>query len=186
MGWIRASEAPVDHTEQIIKLQNQVETLQAQLLEAGRAATSVANTLARGEDEIPISFSFDVLESQEGKGGRKYWRNVAQEISTVGISCNRIFSILSPSLVTATSGRELLDHLKSLVHTDAMPDLKKQFAERRIENIRVFIDEYDRVCIQLMALGLIEKKSPDEWILTRHGRNEMVPFLAVHRTNGDG
>ena len=190
VGWVKADLLPSKNTtEEILRLRQKIEDLQAQLVESKQASGVGTEHLAQGEDLVELGYSFSSRNPKSYADRVKY----TERMKT---TWNEIFARLSPLLIDEASDTNLkraLDELVMQKTRDAMATVRKREREagREIESLALDDNDFNTIKVQFLALRLIAKSTKRKsrsvndkatyWSLTPYGENAMVTLRAIPR-----
>lgn len=180
IGWVRADQIPEDQSSEILSLRDEVAKLKEMLRKNSRNQ-AVPDDLARGHDAFNLEFSYETKKTKLGKAGQQYWVNDAEHDGSVSVTWDRLFAFIAPELINPTSDYRIVNRLNAFASAMATVDLEKKHPGKKIEYVRVYSNGFDRIKIQLRALGLIEVNEEDAWYLTDQGDAYMINLLAVKK-----
>lgn len=182
VGWVRANMTPPEVAQEALALRRQIEELQAKLDHVATHGPAGTESFAQGADVFNTRFSFERQAMKVGKGDRTYWVKAGEEDFQVEVTWDEIFSRLAPTMIEPTNNYMLVRELNSLLELKANPVLIEKFPGERLQNFRIFKEDFDIIKVQLRALGLIATAGElDTWELTEYGDAYMNKLLAVHR-----
>lgn len=174
VGWVRADLVPSQAvSDEILRLRRQVEEQQERLASVATEGPTGIEDFAQGEECFEVHFTYELNEN----GGH---RSTSGAKAT--LTWDEIFCTLAPQMLHDIHE----DALQSLLGTH----LRASTSIRSIINLnsgpRVNDDDFQRIKIQLRALGLIEEGQGDRsigsyWKLTPYGDNVMTRLMAIKR-----
>jgi uncharacterized protein DUF4062 len=181
-GWVRAARAsdPVV----VEKLRQEIDRLNSELNSARTAAPAGTSKLAQEEDELEIKYNFETedeyhFETEDCDGDLK-------------LTWNEIFAAVSPSMINEVSDDDFRKVLNDSIERAALPGLREQgdFKNKTISNFFIKQNYFDKIKVQLRALGLITKSTKSRsikdtntyWTLTPYGDTVMTQLLAIQKS----
>jgi hypothetical protein len=185
VGWVRSTDVSEDYTKELIDLRKRLAEAQEKLHRIGLEQPPGIELLAQGKDKIDISFGFETKNPKIGKTGITYWKKGEEYDHSVQTTWDRLFEYLGPQLISPISEYQAVNRLNNFLEARSRNELSKEFPNVRIEQIRIYSGDFDKIKIQLRALKLIEIADGDKWTLTPYGDNYMTKLLAVHRAQQD-
>lgn len=180
-GWIRADQMPADHTQEVLNLRKQVEELENRLRQVGLEEPTGIEGLSKGSDLFSIDFSFETKLSKTNKNGSTYWIKGAQFDDSIKTSWDAVFGYLAPTLMTPSTEHLVVARLNQYIKAHFGEDFEITHSQQKITNVRIYLNSYDKIKIQLRALKLIAILEEDQWVLSPYGDNYMTKLLAVHQ-----
>jgi hypothetical protein len=190
VGWVRGDLVPNESAAQeILKLKNQLEAVQAQLSAASTEAPKGTEDFSQGDDLHEFTLNFDVQQDALFRTVSWVW--------PVEVSWNTVFAKMSPLMINEASENDLRNALSSLledvvVDGSIIDDIRaeKEIGTRSITNFRVSDNDFQTAKIQLRALGLITqsnkarsvKDTATYWTLTPYGDTVMTRIRALRRS----
>ena len=170
IGWVRANLVPDEGTSQeILRLRREIEALQAKIAEMDVSAPLGTEDLSQGDEEAIVHYRYE--------NDRGYYEG------SEALSWNALLSILGPILIGGASEEELKDKLE-----EALTNRYRDRHNAVIYRVNARDEDFQRVKIQLRALGLIREAKGQErsaqragkrWDLTPHGDRVMTQVAAV-------
>ncbi len=170
-GWVRAKYATDPQT--IVTLRNRIDELEGALKEARVQPPEGINDLAQGKDSFMLRYVLSM------KPAISAISQVAGQPSHTSRTTywDELFYQLGPSLLAGSSEQKLRRVLEPwLWPSDAW-------------SVVINDEDLHQIIIQLLALGLIRKKSGRQtsddvrtyWTLTDYGENYLIKLRAIHR-----
>jgi hypothetical protein len=182
VGWIRANTLSNESAQETLALRRQVEELQAKLKQVAVSGPPNIDALAQGDDKYVIDFVVDKKEKRI-VNDRTFWGKASEHDEHLEMAWDEIFGYLAPTLIDPKEDHVVYNTLVRKVDALALPRLERVFPESKFERLRLYHDSYERIKIQLRALGLIAI-SQGKWQLTEYGDAHMNRLLAVPRPSG--
>lgn len=179
-GWIRADQVPADHAQEVLDLKRQVEELEDRLRQVGLEEPVGIENLSKGADPLSIDFSFESKLSKISKSGSTYWIKGDQVDESIDTSWDAIFSYLAPTLMTPTTDNMVVLRLNQYIEALYSLSFEAKHPLQKMTNVRIYLNSYDKIKIQLRALKLIAILDGDQWVLSPYGDNYMTKLLAIH------
>ena len=189
IGWVRGNLVPDESaTEQILSLRKQVEELQRELQATRSTGPAGIDDLAKGDDLFDISYSFVASPDEWAHNGKTYSSKIVAD-------WDEIFSAVSPLMIDEATEIQLKAALNSFVRATAWDGLKeeKTLGKLNFMNFNVADDDFQKIKVQLRALGLITKSTRSRsvkdnatyWTLTPYGDTVMTRLLAIRTSSDD-
>jgi hypothetical protein len=193
VGWVKADLLPTENTTQeILRLRQKIEELQAQITESEKSSGAGTEHLAQGENEIELRYTCSARNP-------KSYADRAPYSGRFKVTWNRLFARLSPLLIDEASDPSLKRALDDLVvqeTSEACKDIraKEKAAGRVLDNFALDENDFNTIKVQLIALKLMIKSSKRKvrsvsdkaayWSLTTYGETMMVTLRAIPRPVG--
>lgn len=185
IGWVRGDLVPDESaTEEILSLRRRIEELQQELLAASTHGPEGTRSLAQGEDDFEVHYSFDELFDEHGLRSNSYQ-------SSIALNWDELFSAVSPLMINEATESQITSALNTLIRDSAYSGLtaSKQFKDQRLSRFRISSDDFQTIKIQLRALGLITKSTKSRsvkdtatyWTLTPYGDTMMTRLRAIQK-----
>mgnify|MGYP000728258432 CR=1 FL=1 len=184
VGWVRGDRALTIETErEMLDLREQLAKALAERESAQRALIEDTTALSQGSDEVDLSIQFYGSERTE-KGWAK-----RREVFDVKTTWDALFSFIGPLMIDEATEGEVRERVKTHLYLqldDAQTDVWKDWTSREL---KIFADDWDRIVVQLRALGLIDKGQKKRGVrdenkylsLTEKGDKHLTYLLAVRR-----
>lgn len=169
-GWVRYVSLTAEAKKQILELKEENEALKAKLKQVEDEDPKGIEEFQQGDDVVSISVSYYF-------GGRHYLK--------VGLSWNRIVSILAPILVDESSE----ERMKSVFIDSIREDILKNNKNYEPNYHRIEEESFQQIKVQLIALRIIElsdrkrtiKDKETYWHLTPYGFRVMMNLKALKK-----
>jgi hypothetical protein len=169
-GWVRYVSLTAEANKQILELKEENEALKAKLKQVEDEDPKGIEEFQQGDDVVSISVSYYF-------GGRHYLK--------VGLSWNRIVSILAPILVDESSE----ERMKSIFIDSIREDILKNNKNYEPNYHRIEEESFQQIKVQLIALRIIElsdrkrtvKDTETYWHLTPYGFRVMMNLKALKK-----
>lgn len=185
VGWVRADLVPeLPAAQEILRLRKRIEELEAGLRAARTEAPEGTASLAQGEDEIELGFSFKASPRGSSFDAKDYSHAVTA-------TWNELFAAVSPPMITEVSESNFRDHVSAFIRDKAIDELRKAKDLKGLDLIRFEVSDTDfqTIKVQLRALGLINESSKARsvkdtrtyWTLTPYGDTVMTRLRAIAR-----
>ena len=163
VGWVKADQLNAESSKEILKLRQQVDTLNTIIRDMEDKGPQGIENLQQGDDEITIHYN----------GISPY---------NVKLTWNQIIAALTPHMINECAE----NRLKIALH-----DLVKQVDEDLPGFHSISDESFQTVKVQLIALGIIkpsEKKHSTTntntfWTLTPHGSKIMMRLKAIKKNS---
>ena len=183
-GWIKAGSAVDEKSvKEIARLQEENTRLREKIERISVEAPEGTETLANGYDEILINLTYQGWDSVQGR-----WNKLRGK---VGLTWNRIFSLIAPAMLDESSE----ENLRAIINNELENCSEKYTSISRRKGYSDFmeVDITDEsmglIQVQLKALGYIilsEKRhaTSDQstyWTLTPYGNKVATQLLAVRK-----
>lgn len=169
VGWIRADQvADESAAQEILKLRRRIDELEAHIAQTELSPPPGAEKLAQGDETVDLHFRYEY--------GRIY------HDTTEEFSWDQIVSLLGPILLIKASEDELKRKLAEAVKNRLTDKLGQPVFEAYLRD-----EEFQKVKVQLRALGLIEEIEDQPtvlpagalWTLTPYGDYVMTQVTAI-------
>lgn len=184
VGWVKADKAVDDKSlKEILRLKNENDELRNKISEIEINAPIGSDKLASGEDEVKITIALEVTRGRE-----------ELNLSIVlELTWNKVFSAISPILSTESTEEEmeqaLIYYIFSQYKSEVLEYIELQ-NKSKFKNAHIYPLEFQRIKIQLKALGLIKqsvksrsvKDNGNYWTLTPYGDTIMTQLLAIKKS----
>ncbi len=169
-GWVRYVSLTAEANKQILALKEENEALKAKLKQVEDEDPKGIEEFQQGDDVVTISVSYYF-------GSRHYLK--------VGLSWNRIVSILAPILVDESSE----ERMKSIFIDSIREDILKTNKNYEPNYHRIEEESFQQIKVQLIALRIIElsdrkrtvKDTETYWHLTPYGFRVMMNLKALKK-----
>lgn len=183
-GWVKAGSAVDEKSvKEIARLQEENTRLREKIERISVEAPEGTETLANGYDEILINLTYQGWDSVQGR-----WNKLRGK---VGLTWNRIFSLIAPAMLDESSE----ENLRAIINNELENRSEKYTSISRRKGYSDFmeVDITDEsmglIQVQLKALGYImlsEKRhaTSDQstyWTLTPYGNKVATQLLAVKK-----
>jgi uncharacterized protein DUF4062 len=169
VGWVRADQVNNESgAQELLRLRRKIEELETRIAESEIAPPPGTDGLAQGDETISVHFKF---AHQRGYSEGEH-----------AFSWNNILSILGPILIVDASEQDLRAQLSRAFSSRYQDVLKIE-----IDNVYPRDEDFQKIKVQLRALGLIrEIKNQDKkgtrdnrWALTPHGDRLLMKIAAL-------
>lgn len=186
VGWVRGDLVPeLPAAEEILRLRTRIEELEAGLRAARTQAPEGTASLAQGEDEVDVAFTFDASANEFSLTKTSF----CHKITT---TWDDLFAAVSPLMIHETSDRDFRLQVSGFLRDQAIDDLRKMeklASLKNFTNFKVTDTDFQTIKVQLRALGLITmstkprsiKDSEAYWTLTPYGDTVMTRLRAIGR-----
>ncbi len=169
-GWVRYVSLSAEANKQILALKEENEALRAKLKQVEDEDPKGIEVFQQGDDEVQISVSYHYIN-------RNYIK--------VGLTWNRIVSILAPALVDEASE----ERMKNVFIDSIREDILETDNSYKPNHSRIEEESFQQVKVQLIALRIIElsdrkrtvKDTETYWHLTPYGFRVMMNLKALRR-----
>ena len=169
-GWVRYVSLSAEANKQILALKEENEALRAKLKQVEDEDPKGIEVFQQGDDEVQISVSYHYIN-------RNYIK--------VGLTWNRIVSILAPALVDEASE----ERMKNVFIDSIREDILETDNSYKPNYSRIEEESFQQVKVQLIALRIIElsdrkrtvKDTETYWHLTPYGFRVMMNLKALRR-----
>jgi len=163
VGWVKADQLNAESSKEILKLREQIDTLNAKIREIEDKDPEGIEGLQQGEDEVNILYPGSMH-------GNKIYK----------FTWNKIIAALTPHMIDECSEKVL----KFSLH---------EFVRQEKNNIQSFStisdDSFQTIKVQLIALGIIKPSTKKHsttdtntyWTLTPYGNRLMMKLKAIKR-----
>lgn len=194
VGWVRADLLPdTNTTEELLRLRQQIDELQNQLVESQQFLPMGFEDLSQGDDVILVKYKYILGKSMT-------WDNhefkTSPDITIQSVydtTWNNIFSLISPLLIDEASDNILRRALTSVIEGEIVSYIRTREDFEGYALMRIDIDDNDfnMIKVQFLALKLIAKSTRRKnrsvsdkstyWTLTPNGVNAMMMLRAVRK-----
>lgn len=163
VGWVKADQLNAESSKEILKLREQIDTLNAKIREIEDKDPEGIEDLQQGEDVLKILYN----SSFHGK-------------TEVEVTWNQVIAALAPHMINECSEHKLSIALHDMV----------RLVVKDAPSIHTLSDEsFQTIKVQLIALGIImpstKKHSTTDtntyWTLTPYGNRLMMKLKAIKR-----
>jgi hypothetical protein len=167
LGWVRGNLVPDESAAQeILKLRKRIDELEAKLAEAEFAVPAGSETLAQGDEETTVRYSYEYGSMQTGESKQM-------------LSWNTIVSVLGPILIGHATEPELQGKLG-----EALLNRIRDAGATAIYSVSPRDEDFQQIKVQLRALGLIREAKDTSgkgisWVLTPYGDRLLMQVAAV-------
>jgi hypothetical protein len=180
VGWVRGNMVPDESSAQeVLRLTKRVQELET-AVERARTEPPVGSAqLAQGDEKIPIEFSWRLTLAGEFHSGSMEFK----------FAWSELIALLTPLMVDRASEPSLKSALVANVRDSISEKLMSEYEGTDPRHIypTVLDSDFQKVKVQLMALGLIRKEdSPRSvkdtatyWTLTPYGEAQMTRLVAI-------
>ena len=183
-GWIRADAAAeaVAATE-ILRLKKLIEQLESKLKETRVTAPSGAESLAKGDEEFEIEFTFHARDKEYE--GWNFTRSMQR-------TWDDIFEVVGPHLIGGVSDtvfKSLLNGMAEEAVDKFLESDQNNSGFQEPSDVTVSTRDEQTIKIQLRALGLIERKEKQDrsvWVLTPYGDSALINLIAIQSEGIEG
>jgi len=183
IGWVRADNLPEEnYAEEILKLKNTIDELQARLKQSESEPPKDADKFAQGDDLITLGYYIEVREEDS--------YNYETYSFKIKLTWNKLFAAISPKMIDEANEKAIKSTIDELIIKEARDDIKANVKDLdSARNFHMDNDKFDTILIQFKAIGLIEKSirkrsikdTSTYWTLTPYGENEMTKLRAIKR-----
>jgi hypothetical protein len=161
VGWVRGSLMPLESAiEEIFRLQNRVSDLEEQLAEAQGKPPQGVEGLAQGDEAISLTFRHS---TRSGRGETAYQ-----------FTWNQLISLLGPILLEGTTENNLKNKLNEAFRNRALDE-----SNIRASNVNIRNEDFQKVKLQLRALGIVTASPHGQWRLTSYGDRLLTQNAAI-------
>lgn len=177
VGWVRADELPSkDATLELLRLREQVETLQSELSCVRTTAPKGSEDLAQGEERYHIKYKYSATIGFEE----------CECIETYKATWNSIFGALAPLMIDEASSYRLKITMNDFIRNQNLAEFRRKIGNDPFDPV-INDDNFHTIIIQLRSLGLIVKSEKARsvkdtgtyWTLTPYGDEVMTRTLAI-------
>jgi hypothetical protein len=161
VGWVRGDLVPnADAIQEISRLQHKVSDLEQQLSEAQGKPPHGVEGLAQGNEAIVLTFRH---ATTSGRGETAY-----------EFTWNQVISLLGPILLEGATENSLLDKLN-----EAFRNRARDERDVKISGVNIRNEDFQKVKLQLRALGVVARSPHGLWELTAYGDRLMTQIAAI-------
>ncbi len=162
-GWVRADQISGESSKEILRLKEQIESLNNTIKEIEEEGPAGSDGLVQGEDTFELLFSSSYFGDD-----------------SINLSWNRIIAAVAPHMIDECPESELRVAIKDMV----------KLIDDSVVDGKSLVDEcFQTIKIQLIALGIMKispkKHSPSDtstyWTLTPYGSRLMMTLKAIRR-----
>lgn len=183
VGWVRGDMVPdVPATEEILRLQRRIQSLEGQLAAARTEAPVGTERLAQGDDAIDIECTFKAYPPGQAFGATTYNHEVT-------LTWNDIFAAIAPLMIDEAPESALTAAISPLLAEIGREELKgeENLQGKTIRDWKISSDSFQTVKVQLRALELIKQSTRNHgvkdtktyWTLTPYGDTVMTKLRAI-------
>lgn len=183
-GWIKAGSAVDEKSvKEIARLQEENTRLREKIERISVEAPEGTETLANGYDEILINLTYQGWDSVQGR-----WNKLRGK---VGLTWNRIFSLIAPVMLDESSEENLRAIINNELenHSEKYTSISRRKGYSDFMEVDITDESMGLIQVQLKALGYImlsEKRhaTSDQstyWTLTPYGNKVATQLLAVKK-----
>lgn len=192
VGWVKADLLPDKNTtEEILRLRQNIEDLQNQLLDAQQVFSNGKEDLAQGDDSVEIIFFYTAYNYQATSPEMRMLK-IHDRFET---TWNKIFFLMSPLLIDEASDLALRKALTTFIEEETNGKLNEQERLKKegytFQRLGMDDDNFNTIKVQLLALNLIAKSTQRKnrsvsdksayWTLTPYGENLMMMMRAIRK-----
>lgn len=185
VGWVRGDLVPeLPAAEEILRLRTRIEELEAGLRAVRTEAPEGTASLAQGDDEVDIGFSFSGSAS-----GRSYDAVTYRHSQTV--TWNGLFAAVAPLMINEASDSDFCEQVSRFIRDEVVDGLqeRKELMGLHLGDFKVTDTDFQTIKVQFRALGLITKSTKPRsvrdtdtyWTLTPYGDTVMTRLRAIER-----
>ena len=182
VGWVRADAVPdLKTTQELVRALKKIELLEAKIRGLEARPPDGIEKLAKGNDHITVNFKFRYYSPssrQYGSSGKGNTYGPFEETAT--FTWNQIIAKLGPVMIGPLTEKNMKSQIEQLILSQERGRLKEN---RRASNfyINVNDDDFQKIKIQLHALGIIEnsRSFPTQWKFTSYGSEHMKKLVTV-------
>ncbi|WP_051049930.1 hypothetical protein [Nafulsella turpanensis] len=184
VGWVKADRLPTEDTvKEILGLRSQVEQLQKELELNQTSSPKGIENLSQGEDKFVLNYTYKVDDEN-------VWSNPEIFESELELTWNKIFYKVSPFMIDEASEERIKSAIEQQISEEDFEELSDLHDGKRISNIRLSIESFQTIKIQLRALGLITRSTKKRsikdtstyWKITPYGDYVMVKLRALRKS----
>lgn len=183
IGWVRANfVADEGAAQEILRLRREIDDLNAKVQEMATETLRNTKHLAQGDEDLLVRYGYDSFD------GIPRTRNFE--------TCwNEVIKSLGPHLLNGLTESEMRAILIRLFWDRHGEGLKKIVPYLEANGLRIVDEDFQKVKVQLRALGLIERVCRDNetsrssrnvWVLTDHGDSVMTGLIAIPSRHWNG
>ena len=164
----------------MLRLRQEIDELKSALARAEIEPPSGTEMLSQGDDPVAIQYFF--LDYSGATPQR--------HDGTCETTWNRIFSAVAPLMIDEVGEQVLRRTLEAFVASTVASEIDKHSKGSRPNEVRIIVNDFQTIKIQLRALGLIEKSEKQRslkdketyWTLTLLGDKIMTQLRAIRKT----
>jgi hypothetical protein len=197
VGWVKADLLPEKSaTEEILRLRQQIEDLQDELLEVKDASAAGNENLAQGDDPVSIKLGFTGYKPPAMVDGKFVGPTSNKTFQfDIQTTWNKLFSIVSPLLIDEASDSALKNAISAFLEEESKSEVEQSgdLQGYSIRRMSIDDDDFNTIKVQFLALKLMMKSTKRKnrsvndksayWTLTPYGENIMMILRAIRRSD---
>jgi hypothetical protein len=185
IGWVRGDLVPdLPAAEEILRLRKRIEELEAGLRAVRTDAPEGTASLAQGEDEVEVNFSFKASAAGYSFEATEYGHRTTT-------TWNDLFAAVSPLMIDEVADSDFRGQVSDYIRDETIEKLQKtkDLKGMQLLDFKVSDSDFQTIKVQLRALGLITKSTKARsvrdtdtyWTLTPYGDTVMTRLRAIAR-----
>jgi hypothetical protein len=187
VGWVKADQvADTEATQEILNLKKTIEELEQEIKNLTKQQSNEIEELSQGQEKIKIGYEFISIDSNYK---RTSWT------ATFTPTWNDIIANVFPVCINEAKETDIIKQFNLYIEKERLDILygDKRLKNQRIDRIKIEMDDFHTVIIQLRALNIIRKSTKTKsvkdtatyWSLTENGDNQLVLLRAIRRREID-
>lgn len=172
IGWIR-SNSVISNSDEMLKILRENDELKKRI-ESFEKSFVDDSLLANGEDLVDIEVKYSVRQTDSNSG-----KKVSDNIISIPLSIDKIFSIIGPSLLRNVSfywSDPISDYIKEYKKETILEKHKGY----KVQDIKVSKQCLDQLFIHFRAMNFLRLEE-DNWKLTKNGDTYLTKLMSLHK-----
>ena len=182
IGWVRAN-ALENYTSTIeyIQVLKENEELKNQIIKFENEKPMMSGRLSSGTDEFKIHYSYSIREQQEDNPNS--WKKIANGKDSIILNWDEIFTYVALDIINNSSRNSFRvnDPFPSVIKEKEKEKLESKHLNKRCQDFKTDIDDFNKILLQLRALKFIKKGNYDSWQLTDNGEYYLAELKCVKK-----
>lgn len=182
IGWVRAN-ALENYTSTIeyIQVLKENEELKNQIIKFENEKPMMSGRLSSGTDEFKIHYSYSIREQQEDNPNS--WKKIANGKDSITLNWDEIFTYVALDIINNSSRNSFRvnDPFPSVIKEKEREKLESKHLNKRCQDFKTDIDDFNKILLQLRALKFIKKGNYDSWQLTDNGEYYLAELKCVKK-----
>lgn len=182
IGWVRAN-ALENYTSTIeyIQVLKENEELKNQIIKFENEKPMMSGRLSSGTDEFKIHYSYSIREQQEDNPNS--WKKIANGKDSITLNWDEIFTYVALDIINNSSRNSFRvnDPFPSVIKEKEKEKLESKHPNKRCQDFKTDIDDFNKILLQLRALKFIKKGNYDSWQLTDNGEYYLAELKCVKK-----
>ncbi len=170
IGWVRANALDnYTSTIEYIQIIKENEELKNQIIKFENEKPMMSGRLSSGKDEFKVHYSYSIREQQ--KDNPNSWKKVGTGKDSLVLNWDEIFTYVALDIINNSSRNftRVNDPFPSVIKEKEKEKLEIKHPNKRLQDFKTDIDDFNKVLLQLRALKFIKKGNYDTWQLTDNG-----------------